>query len=203
MSSPHLVFADLETVSVIPGPATIWEIALIDRPADGGKDRGYAWQIRPDLIGADPASLMVGGYYERCRARRHARGSAVRVAAPNDEFGERPEPWWGDSGELAAEIAEMLAGAHLVSHNAAFDDAHLDAWLMANGQCLAADYHLVDIGSLVRGWARERVLPFPLSLNHAASVVGIDPASYDRHTAMGDACLHRDIYDAVTGWGDW
>jgi hypothetical protein len=123
-----------------------------------------------------------------------------RIPLPTDEFEQ--EQHLG-SAELAGQVARMLSGAHLVAANPAFDAGHLAAFLRANGECLTADYHLTDLGSLVRGWAAAQggTPPFPLKVASAAAIVGLNPEDYEAHTALGDARMARDIYDAVMRGG--
>lgn len=209
----RIVILDTETVSLVPGPATIWELALIMRPDDGTPDAEYVWQFRPDLTAASPVSLQIGGYYDRCMVRCWKPGQAIRLISPDDDTGEHTAPKRDKTRGMAYDIAGMLSGATLVAANPAFDAGHLDAFLRANGQCPAWDYHLRDIGSLVTGYIaglraalrkvghREDAAPWPATpkLDAMARVVGIDPDAYEAHTALGDARLVRDIYDAVTG----
>jgi hypothetical protein len=198
---PRVVFLDCETVSLIPGTATIWELAVIERHGEPvPADSETLWHVRPDLSGADPAALKVGGYYERCTVANRAAGQVQRVPLPADEF-PAEKPALSGSPQLAATLARMLAGAHVIAANPGFDTGHVAAFLRANGECESWDYHLTDIASLVRGHAaaRGRSLPFPLKVTDAAVAVGIDPCGYDAHTALGDARLVRDIFDAVTG----
>jgi hypothetical protein len=192
----RIIFIDCETVSLTPGPATIWELALIIRTEHG--DEEYLWQIRPDLTTANPISLAIGGYYKRCLISRYAPGSVKVIAVPDDEDGDPLPP--RDAHELAALLAPMLSGAHVIAANPGFDTDHVAAFLRANGECPAWDYHLTDIGSLVRGHAAARggSLPFPLKVTDAATAAGIDLSAHDAHTALGDTRLVRDIFDAVT-----
>ena len=201
----RLAFIDVETVSVKPGPSTIWELAVITRdPQDtGAGDLEYLWHIRPDLTEADPAALRIGGYYERCQAAGWAGADCRMILCPTDDFpDEKPAPM--ASRQAAATIARLLDGAHLIATNPGFDAGHLDAFLRARHECPAWDYHLTDIGSMVRGrFAADSAgpvpLPWPLKVSDAAALAGIDPDSYEAHTALGDARLVRDVFDAVAG----
>lgn len=212
-----IAFIDCETVSLVPGPATIWELALIVREDDGTGDAEYVWQFRPDLTRADPAALRIGGYYERGVADCWKPGRAIRLISPDDDTGEKTAPKRGRTRGMACGIAEMLSGATLVAANPAFDAGHLDCFLRANGQCPAWDYHLRDIGSMVAGWVHGVQsgvmqvrpgamggvphLPETPKVADAARVMGIDPDAYEAHTALGDARLVKAVYDAVTGGG--
>ena len=196
-------FADCETTGIRPDQgAEIWELALIirDEPGSAGSDEEWAWHLRPDLTRADPMALKVGGYYERCRVHGPQPGTGRRVAQPPDV--DPDVAVMGTEG-IARLVADLLDGAHLIAANPAFDAGHLDAWLRKYGECLTLDYHYTDIGSLVRGWAHgsfaNPVVPWPLGLADAARLARIDLGDYDLHTALGDARLARDVFDAVTG----
>jgi DNA polymerase III epsilon subunit-like protein len=199
----RIVFIDCETVSIDPGPLSIWELAIIEREMGAGRaDSESLWQIRPDLHAASAIALGVGGYYERCTVRHWAVGEVRPIACPTDEFpDEKPLPI--GYGQLAASLASRLAGATLIAANPTFDAGHLAAFLHGAGECLTADYHYLDIGSMVRGWAAAQgmLMPYPLKLAQAARAAGIDPQLYDVHTALSDARLVRDVFDAVMAGG--
>lgn len=194
-----LAFIDVETARLTPGPATIWELALIlrDEPGSAASDAEYVWHIRPDLSTAEPGALKVGGYYERCRAKALETGGGKLV-----HDSEEPADALVCGGpEIARAVAGSLDGVVLVGANVgSFDVPHLDAWLRTHGECLTADYHYLDIGSLVLGWkcAAGRI-DGPLKMDAALRACGLDPADYEAHTALGDARAVRDCWDVVMG----
>jgi hypothetical protein len=197
-----IVFLDAETVCLEPGPATIWELALIVRD-QGRVDHELVWHIRPDVSSASAGSLGVGGYYERCQALRLPTGSGKLIRDSADDLGDPPGALTG--AQVAGQIAPLLSKAILIGANAgSFDVPHLDAYLRAQGECLAADYHYLDIGSLVLGWAhggRSAELPArPVKLTDAITLTGLDLAGYPAHQGLSDARAVRDIWDTVTGW---
>lgn len=206
----RLVFADCETTGIRPDRGSeIWELALIIRDEHDltgehrvrkARDDEYVWHLRPDLTQADPMALKVGGFYDRCRVRGAYPGSGRCVAHPEPD---EADGTLCDAMQIASAVASLLDGAHLIAANPAFDAGHLDALLRKYGECLTVEYHYTDIGSLVRGWAHgsfaNPVVPFPLKLADAARLARVDPGDYELHTALGDARLARDIFDAVTG----
>jgi hypothetical protein len=224
----RLAYVDCETVSLKPGPATMWEVALIirDEPGSAASDTEWVWQMRPDLTTADAGALKIGGFHQRCTVPAgYEPGDAKLVHGDEaDSAFNTVQPGW----RVAQDIANYLDGAVLVGANVgSFDVPHLDGYLRAHGECLAADYHYLDIGSLVMGWAAGKASGFrgacellrglhskscdlpvpepekfppltgPLKLNAAAQLAGLNPDDYEAHTALGDARLVRDIWDAV------
>jgi hypothetical protein len=193
-----VIFGDCETVHINPGPATIWELALIIRDGDG-PDQELVWHIRPDASRADAGSARFSRYYARCQAQALGIGDG-KIVHDSDEAPENialPGP------SIARHVAQLCADAVLAGANfGSFDVPHLDAYLRAQGECLAADYHYLEIESLAYGWALARSLPepsWPLKLTGALRVCGLHPDTYRAHEALEDARAVRDIYDVVMG----
>lgn len=219
-----VIFGDCETVHISPGPATIWELALIIRDGDG-PDQELVWHIRPDASRADAGSARFSRYYARCQAQALDTGDGKIV----HDSEEAPEKIVLPGTTIARHVAQLCADAVLVGANfGSFDVPHLDTYLRAQGECLAADYHYQDIGSMVAGWRagkdhgynemadlmagihkdcewtrpeRHGVRPFwgPLKLSDAASIAGLDADAYTAHEALDDARVVRDIWDVI--WG--
>jgi hypothetical protein len=204
----RLAFVDCETTGISTAKgARPWEIALITRDAAHAGDREYVWHIRPDLTTADPMALKIGGYYERCQIRDSdglGFGTARRISQPNSDLALT-------AAKAAFDIAQLLDGALLVGANPWFDAEHIGAFLCDWNECLAADYHMRDIGSLVTGYIAGRCAAAPpgsaplrpaggsRKLTDMARAMGLNPDDYDAHQALSDARLARDIWDAVMG----
>jgi DNA polymerase III epsilon subunit-like protein len=190
---------DVETTGTDPGRHHAWDIAVVE--PDGAR---HQWFVKPDLGTADPHALKVGQFYRR----------TAGLLAP---LARRQGPKWSDPAKAAVEIAVLLDGAVLLGHNPPFDAAMLAALLRRNGQVLTADHHQIDTGTLVTGFiagvrrgyrgVTEPAVPcrWPdpkgRHLADMARAVGVDPDGYEQHTALGDALLAWDTYQAVMGGG--
>jgi DNA polymerase III epsilon subunit-like protein len=180
-------FCDTECSGLDAARHHAWDIAVIIREP-GMADSVHQWYVKPDLSTAEPAALRIGRYYER-------------TAGLLPPLSRKTGPKWTDPAKLAATLASLLDGAVLVGANPSFDAGFISALLRAHGQVLTADYHLLDAGSLVLGWNRGtgRSLDGPLKMDAAIRACGLDPASYEAHTALGDARAVRDCWDTVMG----
>lgn len=209
---PRICFLDLETTGLDPARHDVWEIGLITR----GEyvDVEYLWRVEPDLAHADPSGLRKGRFYERTAG--HLEPTRERLAtnlAEEDEDGDLPR--WSNPFTVAALLARLLDGAHIVGAVPSFDAAFLAQWLPKHGQALTAHYHLIDVEALAIGYLRGAadeapagaehrtadLLTPPWNSNDLSRALGVDPAAYERHTALGDARWVRAQYDAVMGGG--
>ncbi|WP_345485991.1 hypothetical protein, partial [Planotetraspora phitsanulokensis] len=213
----------------------LWEAALIVRnPAlPDMRDVESWWQVRPDLVTADPASVQVGNYYERSRLTGKPVGAAVELSCVDADDPQAPLAHTNTSGKparfgdlllhmdafaVAAALARTLNGATIVANNPAFDRKHLDAFLRSHGQILTAHHRMIDVRALAIGYVigrlRGRALADEFEPETAPYVndwldgttdhldwraLGVHQSIDDRHTALGDARLVRDVYDAVYG----
>jgi DNA polymerase III epsilon subunit-like protein len=186
-----LVFLDTETTG-LSDRAEVWEIGAILREPDQ-PDVEYAWQIRPTLVDAEPAGLRIGRYYERLNPNLvgAAPGTAHRFAY--SEIG-------GETGmeatgfDVAAELAPMLDDAIVVGAVPWFDERKLQRFLAQYQQCATNRYHLVDVETLAAG---RVVMAPPWEFDEVLATFGLSYDEADRHTALGDARMVRDLYDAV------
>ncbi len=180
------VFIDTETTG-LSDRAEVWEIGAILRENDQ-PDVEYAWQIRPTLKYAEPTGLRIGRYYERCVLTRHQPGSACRLVDP-DGVGR-----WTSASDVAADLAKMIDGAYLVGAVPWFDERKLQPFLSGRGHCATNHYHLVDVETLAAG--RLGMAP-PWNFDKLLAAFGLTYDEAERHTALGDARMARDLYDAV------
>lgn len=198
----RLCFVDIETTSLDDRTGEVWEIGIIDR-TPGQDDVEHLWQVRPTLRHADPKSLEINRYYERSVLRDSLPGAAAKLTGAGT-YVEAP------ARAPAYHLAELLTGAHVVGGNPSFDHRFLRAFLAEHGETWMAHYHLIDVQVLALGWLYgiaagsgldERMAPtgLPWRSTDLYRAVGINPDDYEAHTALGDARLVRDVFDAVTG----
>lgn len=173
-----IVFMDTETTSLRPDRRA-WEIGLIRREP-GSPDVEYSAFIAPedlDLGNADLMSLKIGKFFDR-----HPMAKGPR---DDDVYSERA---------VLATVEALTRGATIVGAVPNFDTEVLGARMRANDLCPSWHYHLVDVETLAAGALRK---PPPWNFDE---LLGTYDLTYDeaaRHTALGDARMVRDLYDAV------
>ncbi len=184
-----IVFMDTETLG-LDIDAPIWEFAAIRRSVETGKESRLhlfidhspdSWIASPDL----PAEFIAD--YKR---RYRILDSCTR--------------------ELAADlISSFLDGRpHIIGAVPSFDTARISHQLLRPARIPDPwHYHLVDVENVVVGYIRgvhaacDREMPIepPYKSDELSAAIGVDPADFDRHTAMGDVLWTRAQWDAVMG----
>ncbi len=194
-----LAFLDTETTGLAED-CDIWEIGFILRtvvdlsPEDGiaaqARDLAYCWQTVPDMTNAEPTGLRIGRYYERMGDQSAYRiGYAQVIEHPTRVRGHKL------TDELvAAEVARLLDGVTIVGAVPDFDSLRLGRWLRRHNQVGTWHYHLIDVETLAAG--RLQLAP-PWNFNPLLAKFGLTYDEADRHTALGDARMVRDLFDAV------
>lgn len=195
----RICFLDLETTGLDPDRHEVWEIGVIVRDRDG--DHDHLWRIEPDLAKADPNGLRIGRYYERTTGLRHSGEDAWNVAPGVWNKSKEVGDVWSGPAAVAAKLARLLDGTHIVGAVPSFDAEFLKRFLPANGQAYTAHYHLHCVETMALGHlkALDVAVDFGTNSDSLSSLLGVDPAKYDRHTALGDARWVRDQYDAIMG----
>ncbi|MBU8832366.1 exonuclease domain-containing protein [Mycolicibacterium goodii] len=181
------VFLDTETLGVDAG-APIWEFAAI-RVNDTGSEvarEHFTIKHDPQRFGVDWLSTLPESFAADYRARYDAGQALLRLDA-------------------AVRIAQIVDdGAVIAGSNPAFDMERIGELLTPFGIVPRWQYHPLDVPTLAAGWLAGRGEPIarPWKSNAVSAAAGVNPADYERHTALGDVLWTRDLYEAVAG-GVW
>lgn len=184
----RLVFLDTETVGLDPRKHHPWEIAAIIREP-GLPDEEIVWQLRGDLTEADEKSLEVCRYSERFAVPDGF--DACRIEADGRH-------WRLARHELWLEVQAVLRGAHMVGAVPSFDAAMLTAQFQKHDFRLTWHHRLICVENMAAGllgW------PVPRGLGKTAEALRISVDPDGVHTALADARVTRDVYDAVLAGG--
>lgn len=190
MTTPKIVFVDTETTSLRPDRRA-WDIGLIVRdPVDGVDERHidseHSWFIDVDDLdrgNADLTSLRIGRFYDR-----HPDVRPIAEVNPFDAC--------VTEAYAMLQVELLTRGAILVGAVPNFDAEVLAARMRANGICPSWHYHLVDVETLAAG---HRGFRPPWGFDTILAAYGLEYDEAARHTAIGDARMARDLYDAVLG----
>lgn len=179
-----IVFLDTETLGLDP-IAPIWEFAAIR------VHPGFPVETREFTIRHDPR-----GYLDRMAA------SGEKGAELAADYRRR----YNSANALAEfdaarEVHAITKGAQVIGCNPGFDvdTMRLVSLLRRNGFEPAWHYHPDDISSMAKGWlaAAGRLPASPWSSDQLSLALGVDPARFPRHTAMGDCRWVQAQYDRV------
>jgi hypothetical protein len=184
-----LVFLDTETTG-LADDCDVWEIGLIYRTIEG-TDLEHSWLLRPNLSNAEPTRLRIGRYYQRIGPLAgwdHGHGKQTSPGVSQDDA------FITESRHIAKDVALLLDGTTIVGAVPDFDDRHLRRWLRAYDQAGTWHYHLVDVETLAAGALK---MSPPWNFDKLLGEFGLTYDEADRHTALGDARMVRDLYDAV------
>lgn len=189
-----LAFVDLETTCLDRRHRRAWDVAVIRRELDGTETEWSAFVWDVDLERAKREALDIGRFYERHPA--YARQNYTFETQPS--FGE---------GFVAQELAQLLEGCTWVGIVPSFDEDTVFRMLDRHG--LIADdqddppwhHAMLDVSTFAAG----RIgVPPPHDHKGISVALGVDPAAYAEHTALGDARWARDYFDAAVAAGlDW
>lgn len=177
----NVVFIDTETLGLDPDVHPVWEVGMI-RPS--GEEVSFQIRVTArDVSLAHPVALEISGFHERY--------DKTRAIMPR---------------EAALRLRDLIPeGAHLAGAVVSFDEERLRRLMWRYGYSPRWHYHLVEVETLAVGYiagARScgeypPAPPPPWDSNEISRLVGVDPAQFDRHTALGGARWAKAIYDAV------
>jgi DNA polymerase III epsilon subunit-like protein len=179
-----IVFLDTETTS-LRHDRRVWDIGLIARK-DDGTEAEHQWYVGAsdlDLGNADLMSLKIGKFYER-----HPQVRPSRLHTELDYH------TLYDEHTVMGALETFTRGAIIVGAVPWFDADVLGQRMRANGECPSWHYHLVDVETLAAGALR---LPPPWNFDELLAKYDLTYDEADRHTALGDARMVRDLYDKV------
>lgn len=171
-----LVFLDCETLGLHPD-APIWEFAAIRRTPDGTEYTTWITiQHHPGKWPDDLPYQFLDDYFRRYKA--DAAHSETRAAMMIDR---------------------ATRGAVVIACNPGFDIERLTKLLQRNGITPSWHYHPIDSASVAIGFlaGRDELPDGPWKSDQLATLVGVDPAKYDRHTALGDVWWMMAQFDAM------
>ena len=139
---------------------------------------------------AEPTGLRIGRYYDRIGLTgRGEPGYAVCMDHPDADTTR-----FAGAPAMAADVATLLDGATIVGAVPDFDARHLARFLRQHQQAGTWHYHLVDVETLAAGRLRR---PPPWNFDSLLAEFGLAYDETERHTALGDARMVRDLYDKV------
>lgn len=204
MTNRPRVWLDCETSS-LDDDRRAYEVALIGRPPGAGRADDLEWSWFVDIANldlpntADPISLEVGGFW-----RRHPQAALVpltgRLAGVVRELPDAPpDAPVVSEREVLCLVSDLTAGkASVHGSNPRFDLNTLEPRMAAYGILPDWHYRPEDVPGIARGWllGRGHVDP-PRKSDQVSLACGIDPAKYERHTALGDCRWLRDLSDLI------
>jgi DNA polymerase III epsilon subunit-like protein len=187
-----IAFVDCETTSLRPDRRA-WEIAVIlRRPGQPDHERSWLVSVEDlDLGNADPQSLRIGGFYDRHpELNPHARPAQSGIF-PGSNL--QPE------STVLRTVESLTRNAVIYGSNPAFDMDVLDRRMRAHGLLPSWHYRGECVATAAKWWLRGRGLPVPESekSDDLSRAVGVDPAVFDRHTALGDCQWVQAMFDAI------
>lgn len=188
-STVTTVFLDTETLG-LDRAAPVWEFAAIRVNDNGIEEARQHFQIQhnPNLCGTHWPSTLPEKFFADYVDRYD-----VHTALP-------PKV-------AAGRIADIVDGRPTIAgSNPGFDMERLGDLLDEYGLTPGWHYHPLDVPTMALGWLAARptapMLVKPWKSDAISLEAGVDPANYERHTAMGDAQWCRDLY-TVVGGGVW
>ncbi|GAA4439555.1 hypothetical protein [Phytohabitans houttuyneae] len=208
MTTRPRVWLDCETVSLDPDRRA-WEVALIHRGAnDPSTDTEWSWFVNIDDLDlpstADPEALEIGGFW-----RRHPQAAEVpligRLAGVVPDLpATAPEgAVWSERTVMSVAASWTKGKAIIHGSNPAFDMHTLAPRMAVHGIVPEWYYRGLDVADRAAGWLAGAGRPVPTNeqgdekSDLIAAACGLALQAYERHTALGDCRLFRDLWDVI------
>lgn len=180
-----------------------WEIAAIVRDhgqalVDDVEFSCFVDIADLDMGNAEPDALAFGRFWQR-HPQAHLVELVGTLAGVERELPAVPPPGvvlreW----EALDALAALTKGAVVHGSNPAFDVETLSPRMAVNRLDPGWHYHPEDVPGVARGWLLGRGhKDVPRKSDTVSLLCGIDPARYDRHTALGDCRWTRDLSDRI------
>lgn len=185
----RLVFLDTETTSLRP-ERQAWEVGLIVRDPNQ-PDVEHSWFVQLNdlnMSAADLTSLNIGGFYQRHPAMKPGPGEMIDKA----KTGQLIAPEY----TVMRQVEELTRNAIIIGAVPNFDTETLAHTMRSYAYLPAWHYHLVDVETLAAGFLG---LQPPWSFDFVLTEFGLRYDETERHTALGDARMARNLYDRIMG----
>jgi DNA polymerase III epsilon subunit-like protein len=197
MSRPVIVL-DLETTGLDSELHEVWEAAVIELLPAGRIE--HVWRIEP-VRQMDEEALKVNQYRYRTRLMR---------SDDRNPLGLHGLPYWSGARAVSSALVGLLDDVTIVGATPQFDQGFLTPMLARYGFRSTPWHHRArDIGSMAHGYLAAMIRagrmplaslpPVDSSTDVYAVALGLDPADYQRHSALGDCRLIADMYDTIAG----
>lgn len=177
MKHPPLLFLDCETLGLDIN-APIWEVAAV-------RVNQFAESSLEMFVAHDPANWV-----------------ATLPNSFQEDYHQRYTLDNADTPEVVIHNLSLMAkGAIVVGSNPSFDMQRLEKLSSdVDGEMLGWHYHPIDVPTMVHGWLLGKgIAPAPpWKSDYLSRIVGVDPADFDRHTAMGDVRWCKAMWEAIT-----
>lgn len=180
MKNPPLLFLDTETLG-LDIEAPIWDVGAILLSGTGHVEAQFNNQIKHDP-GAWVQTLPES--FQEDYDHRYSRRIAIEPHDAVMRLGKLINP-----------------GTVVCGSNPSFDMTRLERLAdQISAPAFTWHYHPIDIPTMAHGWLCGRgVFPAPpWKSDQLSQFCGVDPKSFPRHTAMGDAQWCLSLYRAIT-----